>query len=105
MYYFLSLQPAKIAPAFLIECFLQLFIFSSQFLIFLPQSEDLVLEQIDPAFHCLIQDASAWINGSGLLFHGPVYFSSYDWVLIKESSGSASHLHKLGNRYSLALFQ
>ena len=74
-------------------------------LIFLPESENFFLKEIDPSFHCFVQNASAGIDGSGLLFHSPVNLSPHDGILIEESSGSACHFYELRNRYPLSLTQ
>ena len=81
---FYYLQASEFTPAFLADDFLQSLVFITKRLIFLPEPENFFLKEIDPSFHCFVQDASAGIDGSGLLFHGPVNLSPHDGILIRE---------------------
>ena len=67
---FYYLQASEFTPAFLADDFLQSLVFITKRLIFLPEPENIFLEEIDPSFHCFVQDTSAGIDGSGLLFAG-----------------------------------
>ena len=94
---FYYLQASEFTPAFLADDFLQSLVFITKRLIFLPEPENFFLEEIDPSFHRFVQDTSAGIDGSGLLFHGPVNLSPHNGILIKEPSGSACHFYQLRN--------
>ena len=100
---FCYLQASEFTPAFLANDFLKSLVFITERLIFLPEPENFFLKEIDPSFHCFVQDTSAWIDGSGLLFHSPVNFGPHNGILIEESSGSSCHLYELRNRYPLSL--
>lgn len=83
----------------------QLLVLLMQLFILLLQFPDLLFQQLNPAAHRFIEDISAWVDGSGLLFQRLVDLGPHNRILIKEASGKSGHLHQLRDRYPVPFFQ